>query len=333
MMLMNETPSSSDANFDNSLRELQEEMAGGLSRQRAIDRLRQMGLSEEEADDREAELRAQLNTFQCGARDIYQDLQAGLPRQEAIARFQALGMSAEQAGTLVDGHLSGQQNLRQETQDIVVAVCRGMEQDKGVTRFEQLGVPAALARHMLAWIVDWRAFFFREQIGVGVLGTLTGLWLLAIPYLLGHDAGVLMSIQWWAWLLLVGCVSWTIFAALQYRRLKRNSVGPGLFHLALQRVGVTSLVSKAVESGVPPAEAMVLITSTFRFLSGIYRWSVIVGIVCCLAVLGGLGVIWQRGAPLSPGIAATYVGPSVCGIVCLTRGIWGLRRFSLPRQV
>ncbi len=322
---MNDAPRTPAPDFQDQLNALAEEMADGLRRQAAIDRLVELGLSEEEADDQEASIREQLRAIQHGARAIFRDLENGLERRQAVLRLQELGLGHADAVVALDGFLERQRTAQQEAKQVLEAIDGGMAGPEALSRFRELGLAEPLAVQIVGLRRAVTAHWYAEQVWLGGLtaGIGAALLLLLLFWYPTHLVGYLIPGS----MLLYG-----LFFAFYGRRQRRRLLGAAAegsrpFELVKQGHGRRRAIVHMVERRVSAAEATVLVDSSLQGVVRIYRWFVALGAV---AAAWGLFQAWAAwGAPSQPAVRSLGALALVFwGGTGVLRGLIGWRRFA-----
>lgn len=325
---MNESPRTPAPDFEEQLNALAEEMSNGLGRQAAIDRLIELGLPEDEADDQEAAIREQLRAIHRGARAIFRDLDDGLERAQAVLRFQELGMTRKDAILAIDSYTDRKCSLHGEAQEILKGINRGLTRAEAMARFRELGLHEPTMRHLVGMRFDVNAHWGREFLWLGLVTA--GLGVLLVLGVLSGGPQPVSAYLLPATMLVYGVV----FGYCGWRRQRQYSdpgrgTEPDPFELARTGHGRTRAVVRAVELGVVPAEAGVLIHTHLDGVVRIYRWLVVFG----LLALGWAAYLLVRclfGEALHSGQWLSVLALALWGLLGTTRGGLGWRRFSTP---
>lgn len=326
---MNESARTPAPDFSEQLNALAEDMADGLGRQLAIDRLVDLGLSEEEADDQEAAIREQLRAIHRGTHAIFRDLDRGLTRQQAVARFQELGLSREEAVTALEDYRGRREASLSETREILHGIHTGLSRDEAIARFRGLGLDPRAAEQFVGLRFDVTAYWYREHIWIGGLAGLIGLLLVVLLAGVGSQPAVAFLIPG-VMVVYGACFAWIgRHRRNRYRAPKATAPGEPAtpFELVCRGHGRHRAILSAMDAGVAPTEAGALINSSLDSMVRLYRWFVALGL---LTLVWGLflfkdmwGLEWMNIERNLGSLALV-----VWGVTGTVRGVLGWRRFG-----
>lgn len=328
---MNEPARTPAPGFQDQLNALAEDMADGLGRQAAIDRLVELGLEEPDADDHEAAIREQLRALRRGTKAIIRDLENGLARPQALARFQELGLSREEAVQALEAYRERKDSALGESRNILEDINKGLGRAEAVARFRDLGLGGPAAEQFVGLRYDSTAHWHGEHVRLGCLSAGIGAVLLALVLVSG--AGLSTAVLIPGAMVLHG----TFFALHGWRKWLRSAPqkdvaspsDPSPFELARRAQGRDRAVARAVEAGVPAGEAVVLVHSCLDGMVKIYRGYVILGLLAAawgaLLVSDGFGLDLASLQKCAGAAALILWGAAGCA-----RGLVGWRRFAKP---
>ena len=319
--------------FQDDLIALMARMAKGLGRQAAIDRLVELGLDEDAADDQEATLRRQLRNIQRGLEAITRDMGGGLAREEAIARCQRLGFSEEAATHAVDTL----QVRRRGADDAARRVCADVGDGHvgratAVARLREIGLGEAEAGQLVAWQRELNAHLGAARLRFGALAVFLALAASATLTLFGERRFLVLSFP--AWQALAGGLLMLSGRLILRRFADRAPAGgaagpPSLMGLAALGLGRGHLAREAASRGLPARETSFVIVSGLDRLATFYYHALLIG----LAFLAGALWLGWRFLEAEPAPEVLLSGPlplatwGAC--VALTSASWW-RRFSAP---
>ncbi len=295
--------------------QLMERMASGMSRQEAIDQLVAWGLSEEDADDREASLRKEVRQFQKRVPEILGDLARGQTnRENAIEQLKRMNMRSADAAQAVDDFL-GDLNLVRSSVPKILATAGSKESiTAAIARLEELGFTKPHATQLVRLGVDINAFQYREITLLGAFFTVAAILMGAAFLVLGVADRLAYMI---ATVSIIGGSAIAGFGLFKGRKLAYDK--HGLFARVLRGSGRRAAILYAVDSGMDPAEASALVNTSMDRLTNIYNsmfWQGLASIIICTIWFALLTALrWQFAWFLLPVAAAWAFAATWRGLV------------------